>query len=43
MGLTSYQETYYLYYNARNRKGIEYIGLATCPVKDVNEFLKNPK
>jgi hypothetical protein len=40
MGLTTFGDTYYLYYNARSKKGIEYIGLATCPVNEVHEFLK---
>lgn len=39
MGLTAFEGTYYLYYNARNTSGVEYIGLATCPVRDVHEFL----
>lgn len=39
MALTSFDGTFYLYYNARNKKGVEYIGLATCPVKDVTDFL----
>ncbi len=40
MGLTAFRDTYYLYYNARNKEGVEYIGLATSPVKEVNEFLR---
>ena len=40
MGLTSYDEIFYLYYNARSKKGVEYIGLATCPVADVIDFLR---
>ena len=40
MGLTSFEDTYYLYYNARNKEGVEYIGLATCPINDVHEFLR---
>jgi hypothetical protein len=39
MGLTAFEGSYYLYYNARNTSGVEYIGLATCPVRDVHEFL----
>ncbi len=39
MGLTLYQDTYYLYYNARNKEGKEYIGLATCPKQEVYNFL----
>lgn len=40
MGLTEWKGTYYLYYNARSKKGVEYIGLAICPKEDLINYIR---